>query len=213
MIPSLTAINDRVARNLYVKHLAERIELDERTIWSKLKERGKGGAAHAGHPASDTRGGLDGEHLPKAGNRFERQIISMMLQFPDIRVDVESQQVLAHFDSSPLKSIGETILRQQPASAAELLSRIENDRDRDLAASLAMTEESWTLQGCRRLLAQFVNLHVDRTALVDIENQIKAAEKNNDHAEVMHLLNKKQKIVLQQKQQKLKLLRDEKIEK
>jgi DNA primase len=213
MIPSLAAVNDRVARALYVKNLAERIELDERTIWSRIEERKNTGAVNADRLPVGSRGSLDGENVPTAGNRFERQIISMMLQFPDICVDIESQKVLRHFESSPLKSIGKTILDQQPASTAELLSRIDNDRERDLAASLAMTEEAWTLQGCRRLLAQFINLHVNKTALVDIEKQIKTAEQNNDHARIMHLLNQKQKIVLEQKQRKLKLLQEDKIEK
>lgn len=213
MMPSLTAINDRVAQSLYVKNLAERIDLDERTIWSRLKERKKAGALPGGDPATGTGASPDGADRPNPGSRFERQIISMMMQFPDIRADIESQNVLEHFESRPLKSIGETILRQRPAPASELLSRIESDAERDLAASLAMAEESWTLQGCRRLLAQFVNLHVNRAASMDLENQIKSAEKDKDQARIMHLLDQKQKIVLRQKRQKMKLLQDDKIEK
>ena len=214
MLPSLAAVNDRIAKALYVKNLSERIELDERTIWSKLKERPTESAAvSSGQSPASPETGPDTDGRQVVDNRFERQIISMMLQFPDILIDIETQQVLDYFESNRLQSIGKRILSQRSATAAELLSRIENDQDRDLAASLAMADESWTLPGCRRLLAQFVSLHVNKGPLADIEARIKAAEESSDQDTLMKLLSEKQKIVVQQKKQKLKLFQDDKIEK
>ena len=214
MAPSIAAVNDRVAKALYVKKLAERIELDEGTIWSGLKEHDKAAAfAPSGRQAVETKNRERTIPPPMAGNRFERQIISMMLQFPDCFEDIEAQNILDFFESRRLQVIGGRILKLRPATTAELLSQIENDKDRDLLALLAMADESWTLQGCRRLLAQFVSLHAGKGPLAEIEARIKAAEKSNDQEKLLQLLNEKQKIVVQQKEQKLKLLRDDKIEK
>ena len=214
MAPSIAAVNDRVAKALYVKKLAERIELDEGTIWSGLKEHNGSATAGTSEKHGVASQNSRGSPAPQMeGNRFERQIISMMLQFPDCLKDVEAQNVLDYFDSRRLQTMGGSILKLRPATTAELLSQLENDKDRDLLASLAMADESWTIQGCRRLLAQFVNLHANKGPLGDIDARIKSAEKSNDQEKLLQLLNEKQKLVVQQKEQKLKLLRDDKIEK
>ena len=213
MAPSIAAVNDRVAKALYVKQLSERIELDEGTIWAGLKEHGPSAGVSPGVRQWPNRTQIrpSGAHQAE-GSRFERQIVSMMLQFPDCLEDIEAQKVLDYFDSERLKDIGGQVLKLRPANASELLSQIENPEDRDLLASLAMADESWTRQGCRRLLAQFVNLHANRGPLADIEARIKAAEKDNDQEKLLQLLNDKQKLVVQQKEKKLKLLHDDKIE-
>ena len=206
MLPSLAAVNDRIAQALYVKNLAERIDLDERTIWSRLAA--VGGAASTGGQ------GKQAEKQPsETANRFERQIIAMMLQFPAVLADIEALQALDYFDSERLQAVGRKIIEKRPATAAEALTLIDDGEDRNLASALAMADESWTVPGCRRLLAQFVNLRANRQNMADLEEQIKAAESSNDQKRLMQLLNRKQKLAVRQKNKKIDLLQDPQIEK
>lgn len=201
MLPSLAAVNDRIAQALYVKNLAERIDLDERTIWSRLAAVGGGQGKQAEKQPSET------------ANRFERQIIAMMLQFPAVLADIEALQALDYFDSERLQAVGRKIIEKRPATAAEALTLIDDGEDRNLASALAMADESWTVPGCRRLLAQFVNLRANRQNMADLEEQIKAAESSNDQKRLMQLLNRKQKLAVRQKNKKIDLLQDPQIEK
>jgi DNA primase len=80
------AVNDSVARALYVKQLAERVELAEAVILERLKEH----ADRSGQrPAAVPAGTASRAVTPATGDeRFEQRIIAMMLQFPEILPEV-----------------------------------------------------------------------------------------------------------------------------
>jgi len=210
MLPPLDAVNDRIAKALYVKNLAERIDLDERTIWSKLGEHDRASAStRTAQPSQDLASETGAKQRRPTGNRFERQIIAMMLQFPDIIGEIVAMQILDFFENRRLQSIGHHILRLHPAPAAELLTQMDAGEDRDMAAALAMTEEAWTLQGCRRLLAQYVNLKANKQQIAILDEQIRAAEARDDQDTLMQLLSKKQKMAVLRKNRKTRLLQDD----
>jgi DNA primase len=220
---SLTAINDRVAQSLYVKQLAEKIGIDESAIMQRLKEIPaessrtgfRGGAAIA--PPS----GLplkDGQESERAGgrtenihleNRVEKQIIAMMIQFPEILPDVSAYNVLELFSDDTLKIIGESILDLNPNAAdrvSELMSRVDDRQIQNLIASLAMGDESWNRKGCLRLLGKFVESGKKHRDGGLLERQIKDAEKRNDQELLLKLLLKKQKMAERIEQQKMAIL-------
>ncbi len=96
-----------------------------------------------------------------AGSRFERRIIAMMLQFPEILPEIDKQNVLEYFEDSTLQSIGNMILKFNATSAdqvSELMSQINNEQNESLIASLSMEEESWNKKGCLILLGKFVDI-------------------------------------------------------
>ncbi len=192
---SLAAINDNVARSLYVKQLAERIGIEEDIILAEIR---------TGTAPKDING--SGKHAAarqSEGSRLERQIIAMMLQFPDILPEIRKHDVIEYIENPQLRSIGTTILQHQISSdeqIAELfIGKPEQER---LISALAMIEEAWEINGCLKLISQFVKNGQKRRdhQLID---QIKAAEKNNDQEALAKLLKQKQKLAMRSQKQYL----------
>ena len=220
----LAAINDPIAQAIYIQQLAERLGIAESAVLERIRTvasrpsratafAGQKGGAPAGElpkrEAAASNSGAAGPPGGNAGIRFERQIIAMMLQFPEILPEINRLSVLTYFENSDLESVGNMVLKFNPTTAdqvSELISRIENEAQQTLIASLAMADESWNRKGCLRLLGKFVDTrHKLRNGSL-LEEQIKAAEKHNDHALLLTLLNKKQKMAERSEKQKMAIL-------
>ena len=193
----LAAINDNVARTLYIKQLAERIGLEENIILEKVrtdssvKEKNDIGrqTAKANHKAS----------------RLEQQVIAMMLQFPAILPDIKKYNVIEFIENPDLRAIGKTILERGISSVkqiSELLSLIDNPEQQRLISALSLVEESWDESGCMNLIIQFVKKGRRRRDR-EIIDRIKAAEKENDQEALIRLLKEKQKLAVQSQNQRL----------
>ena len=182
----LAAINDNVARSLYVKELAERIGIDETAVLEKVREVSAGRSSDIAKPAADY-------VLQNNGNRLERRIIAMMLQFPEVLPEVDNRGVLNLFEDNILKSIGQFILKRKNRSvelASELMTIIDDKDKRSIIASLVMGDDLWDRDGCLKLIAQFESSKYrhERKLL----QEIKDAEERNDHELLLGLLKKKQ---------------------
>jgi DNA primase len=219
----LAAINDRVAQALYIQKLAERLGIAENAILERISEvsaqKTKRGFADNGPPASADfahRSGLresasagKQSQMVDIGNRFERQIIAMMLQFPDVLHEVKNLNALKYFENETLKNIGETILSADPTSGDRvtgLMSQVDSEQQQTLIASLAIGDESWNMKGCLRLLGKFVENGQKLRDSGVLEEQIRAAEKSNDHDLLIKLLNQKQKMAVRSEKQKMAIL-------
>jgi len=219
----LAAINDQIAQAIYIQQLAERIGIAESAVLERIRavaarqSRAATFADQKGSPAStlpkrevaETNSRVQGPSGANAGIRFERQIIAMMLQFPEILPEISRLSVLKYFENNELESIGNAVLKVNPSTVvqvSELISKIENEAQQTLIASLAIADESWNKKGCLRLLGKFVDTrHKLRNGSL-LEEQIKAAEKSNDHALLLTLLNKKQKMAERSERQKMAIL-------
>ena len=179
----LAAINDNVARSLYVKELAECISIDERAVLEKVREVSAGRRSDIAKPASDYM-------LQNNGNRLETQIIAMMLQFPEVLPEVDNRGLLNLFEDNILKSIGQFILDRSGEPASELMAIIDDKDKRNIIASLAMKDELWDRDECLKRIAQFESSRYrhERKLL----QEIKDAEERNDHELAIRLLKKKQ---------------------
>jgi DNA primase len=209
----LAAINDRVARSLYVKQLSERIGIDEQVVLEKIRNTRPSKKTERGplQAAGNLESAPEAFNLPAQGNRLERKIITMMLQYPSILADIERQKVLLHFESQMLQSVGHKILERNlkpQAAIADLLSSTEDADQRRLMAALAMTDESWDAKGCRMLINQFIDTVQRRHQNKAMDEQIKAAEAQNDQALLYQLLKQKQKQALRNAKQKQTLLNE-----
>jgi DNA primase len=219
----LAAINDRVAQSLYIQQLAERIGIAENAVLERISEvsaqKSKIVSAENGPPGSagpvhrsgsrEADSGSRRSSTVATGNRFERQIVAMMLQFPDILPEVNRLNTLNYFENDALIHIGENILKSNLASTdqvSELMSRVDSEQDQTLIASLAMGDESWNMKGCRRLLGKFVDNGQKLRDRGVLEEQIKTAEKNNDHGLLLKLLSQKQKMAERSERQKMAIL-------
>jgi DNA primase len=221
----LAAINDRVAQALYIKQLAERIGIAETAILERIRDisaaksrtGSPGVPANAPLPGSPIRDGKESVLEAKGpegiftGSRVERQIIAMMIQFPEILPDVNNYKVLELFNDDTLKGIGESILEFNPTATdqvSELMSQVDDRKTQALIASLAMGDESWNRKGCLRLLGKFVESGRKLRDGGLLERQIIAAEKSNDHALLLKLLSKKQKMAERNEKQKMAILNE-----
>jgi DNA primase len=220
----LAAINDRVAQGLYIQKLAERLGISENAILERISQVSaqitERGFAYDGPPAYPDPANRSGDgpasegrqaQMVAIGNRFERQIIAMMLQFPDIVPEVDKLDALDYFDNKILKKIGETILASNLTSAdrvSELMSRVDSQQKQTLIASLAMEDESWNMKGCLQLLGKFVENGQKLRHSGALEEQIRAAEKSNDHDLLIKLLNQKQKMAERSEKQKMAILNE-----
>jgi len=221
----LSAINDRVAQAIYIQQLAERIGIAETAVLERIRavadKKSRASASGAGTAASVNESNKIGSPVPapetanagfsddRAGIRFERRIIAMMLQFPEILPEIIKHNILEYFEDNELQSIGNIILKFNPTSAdqvSELISQINNERYESLIASLSMDQESWNRRGCLRLLGKFVDLRQKLRNNRLLEEQIKAAEKSNDHDLLLTLLSKKQKMAQRIERQKMAIL-------
>ena len=222
---SLAAINDRVAQALYIKQLAERIGIAETAILERIKDisADKSRSISAGVSTNAPLVGSQNRNEKKSvletkgqedifsGSRVERQIIAMMIQFPEILPDINTYKVLELFNDGTLKSIGRSILDFNPTSAvqvSELVSQAGDRQTQALIASLAMGDESWNRKGCLRLLKRFVESGRKLRDGGLLEKQIKAAEKSNDHGLLLKLLSKKQKMAERCEKQKMAILNE-----
>ena len=86
------------------------------------------------------------------------------------------------------------------------MSRADSDQKQTLIASLAMEDESWNMKGCLRLLGKFVENGQKLRDSGTLEEQIRAAEKSNDHDLLIKLLNQKQKMAERSEKQKMAIL-------
>jgi DNA primase len=193
----LAAINDTVARALYVKQLAERIGIEENIVLEKVR------AQAAAKEKNDLRFGKDDEN--QRGSRLEQKIIAMMLQFPAVLPEIRKYNVVEFIENKHLKAIGRAALEHSISTVeqiSELLSIIDNPEQKQLITALAMIEESWDQEGCLKLIYQFVK---SRKRLRDntILEQIRAAERKNDQEALEQLLREKQKLAIRSQKQRL----------
>jgi DNA primase len=192
----LAAINDNVARSLYIKQLAEQIGIDEDVVLEKVR-------MHTSAKAK--KDSVRRKDMANQGSRLEQQIIAMMLQFPAILPEIKKYHVIEYFENDSLKSIGKIILEKKLSSAeqiSEVLTFVHDPVQENLITTLAMTEEPWDESGCVRLINQFVKTG-QKYKDSKILEKIKAAEKKNDQETLDKLLRERQKLAMQSQKPKL----------
>lgn len=221
----LAAINDQIAQAIYIQQLAERTGIAEAAILERIRavvsrqphppaSAGQKGPPVGGVAKSGTVASVPAANGPpgiNSGIRFERRIVAMMLQFPQILPEISKLNVLKYFENEDLKSIGSMIVQFNSTTADQvsgLISRIDNEAQQTLIASLAMEDESWNQKGCLKLLGTFVDARQNIRSRSILEAQIRTAEKSNDHALLLTLLSKKQKMAERSEKQKMAILNE-----
>ena len=217
----LSAINDSVARSLYIKELSEQLGIDESAVLEKVREAGTVFNEQLGE--EDVINVSQGGKRNQKESRMERQIIAMMLQYPEILPELTKRNILEYFENDTLKSIGQNILihtdkngNRVPAidggakiapeiNVSEIINLIDDKEKRSIIAALAIEEESWQLDGCIKLITQFIEIRRKNRNKSFIERQIKEAEKKNDQALLLKLLNEKQNMAVLRQKEKIAL--------
>lgn len=194
---ALARVDDPVARSVYVRMVAERVGVDERAVIEKIRQL----AVHkARRPADNGRAVAAGTTAAPvvpdgaAGrNRLERLLVTMMIQYPDIRGEVRRRRIVDALQDPALKAAGEAVLRRRGGDEndiAGMMSEETVDGAASLISELALADEQWDRAGCMRLIQQFeMQRHRSSDALMD---RIRKAEAENDNATLLQLLEEKQ---------------------
>jgi DNA primase len=220
MRETLLSIEDRVARSLYIKVLAERVGIEETAVLEKVRESSLqtgGGAKRNKFLNNEFIRDNSKSGLPKANkgrsihgkwDKLEQQIIKMMLQFPTILSEIEKRKILNFFADENLKSIGQLILSHKDGLDVKIVDIIDliNDKDQKrIVASMAIEESKWDYGGCLTILTRFESIRTknEKTLI----KKIKEAEENNDLELLAKLLTEKQKIAVLTERKKMTLLK------
>lgn len=200
---SLAAVEDSVARALYIKTLAERIGIEERAVWERINQnatRAGTRAAPGTSPGASRRNSEQADPAvvnPAGSGKYtlESRVVAMMLHVPEMLPDIEGRAILKYFENQPLRRIGELILEHRHwigNQAVDVTSLAEDDEQRRIITGLMVESEAtkWNQDGCRKLLDQFQNSF--NRGQDDLSRRIKAAEQQKDHDLLDHLLKEKQ---------------------
>jgi len=216
---TLAAVEDQLARSLYIQTLADRIGVDESAILERVREVTEQKALSyrkSGKPsATNQRSAGDANAAPKPlasagrGARHERRILAMMLQFPDILPEVNRRHIISYFADPMLRTIGEMIVKHPELAGknlSDLMNRFDDPVHQQFVASLAVKEESWNFKDGVKLLANFIKISPNRREKTLVE-KIREAEQANDHELLIRLLSERQQLAVSSEKEKMELLR------
>jgi len=184
--PLLTAVDDPVARSLFVKMIAEKIGVDESAILERTHQGTK--TRSVGQRGGTTRNIPESERTLQA-DQLEVQLLTMMIQYaPGISL-VKQCGVVDFFTSSRIKQIARHVIEindTEEFNIARLLETADNPKERGIISALAMKEERWSKKGCLRLIRQFDTRQTQKTD--DLFDSIKKAEASGNQEKVNRLL-------------------------
>jgi DNA primase len=206
MRETLSSIDDRVARSLYIKELAERVGIDETAVLEKVRELSFQDRNRT--IKNDFQTAHKGKSSHSKWIRLEQQIISMMLQFPQILSEIDERGILDFFEDTRLKAIGDIILTHQDGSGiniVDVINLIEDNEEKGIVASMAFEENKWDYDGCLNILNRFESVRNKKENT--LIKKIKEAEENNDFELLSKLLSKKQKMAVLSEKKKMALLK------
>lgn len=202
MAAPLAALTDPGARSIYIKYLAETVDIDEAAILEKIRQA-------AGRPTPAVAQGRVGRQAPpvqskltySGGSRIERQLVAMMLQFPDILPEMRKQKIVSMLEDPILRAIGQDALDGRERSVSEKnADDSEYGYHRRLKAQLSLQREAWDYRGCMRIIQHFVSTK-RRQRSAPLDEQIKQAENNHDDERLQRLLKEKQEQVIRVREQ------------
>lgn len=152
MTKPLAAVDDPVAYSLYVRKLAERMGVDEAMIMEKLR------AAPSGRSGNTPPQRAKPTQFQGRRVRMEQQMVTMMLQFPEILPEVTDRDLAKRFEDPTLKAIWSALIYQlrenNHRTTAQLIDSLE-ETHKSIASKFAMVPEEWSRKGCIRLIDQF----------------------------------------------------------
>jgi DNA primase len=180
----LAALPDRVSRAVYVKELAERLEIDESAILEKIRDA--------------TRKSTTKAPLPRGKNvsRLEETLIAMMLQSPDVFSDYDTQEIVDSLETPALRTLGKLILDKYRANemfvGADLISEVKDPKIRKIISSLSVGGKAWDHESCKKIIVQYKN-NLRKRQERALLKKIRAAEKADNQILLTQLLKEKQK--------------------
>ena len=190
---AIAAFDDPAARSVYIKYLAERVDINEAAVLEKIRQvAGKPRWAAPVGPAVVHRSAASSSLSVSEHKRIERQLVAMMLQFPEILPEIRKQNIVRLIEDPVLKTIGQDTLGEIPHSKEmkETSRRMAADDVERIKARLSIQEENWEMRGCLNLIRQFKTSKRAGSSN-DLVEKIRQAERDDDSDQLNELLKKK----------------------
>lgn len=147
----LAAIANHTARNLYLSEIAERIEArDEIEVLEKIRSISP---LNAKVPQSVQK--RNQQKFQENKNLFEKRIIQMMLQFPEILPDILERDILGLFRNPSLKAVGRIISEHEGKDISEIPALNNDDEKMRIVIPLLIEKEPWNRDNCLNMIRHF----------------------------------------------------------
>ena len=191
----LALIQDSALRSLHVRQLSETLNIDERAVLEKVRDAVFQKSTKQAPLAVTLK-----EQEDLVSDPREKQILSIILNYPELIPDVVEKGVLNCFYSKRFQSIAQKIIATIPGDevfVTNVMAKIEDSRDQELIASLAMDDFSGN-EG----MAKTAHILMNRIIKIRKKNEnilttkIISAEKGCD-ADLTELLKQKQQEIQQ----------------
>ncbi len=195
----LVQIRDRALRSLYIRQMAESLQIDEKAVLEKVRDRIQADSAkntnlQAKAKKTDSLAGL-------RSDAREEQIISMMICHPDMTAMVKESNVLDFFYSERLRKIAGMIMDGRMAGREnlhELLAGVTDPQDQEMIAALSM-KGNWDEvenieQAGQALIRRIIRIRQKNDN--PLVSKIISAQKNGQD-DVLELLRQKQREIEQ----------------
>lgn len=190
----LSMVDDPVARSLYIRDLSHRIGVDEKAVVEKVGENLTKTREHR-KESRDVE--MHGAPVPdrKPSSRLidmERQIVSMMLQYPEIIEECRVSGVYELLQDPELGNVAGMVMEFRGGMedmASVLTNRAPDESTRRLIASLAIGDIPYLYKNCVNLIHQYI--HSRKKTENTLSQRIRLAEENNDQELLIRLIHEK----------------------
>ena len=201
MAASLGAVSDPGARSIYVKYLAETVDIEETAILEKINQSSRRNQQTfdrpAGpeevHPAARRQMSLN---QPSGGSRIERQVVAMMLQFPEILPQIRTRQVVSYIEDPLLKVIAMEAVGE---ITDDVVEGIDAEVKQQIMAQLSVAEEKWEYKRCLDIIHQLLAPRM-RARAAQLDRQIRDAEKQHNQERLLELLQERKQLTENRRQ-------------
>ena len=192
----LAVIQDSALRSLYIKEIAEKLNIDEKAVLEKVRQQYHRDRTHSATPLMPDAP----EETTRDSDPRERQILAIMLAHPRLIGEVVECGVLDYFYSKRYKRIASVLQEtssDQGNFVTQVMAKLTDDEDLALISSLSMAEglDEEHIQETAMTLARRI-IRVGKRQENRLTTKIISAEKGCD-ADVMALLKKKQQEIRQ----------------
>jgi DNA primase len=179
----LGSLLDSVSRSVYIKELAERLDIDESAILEQVRVA-----------ATKDEKGVS-LVKPRSGSKLEETLVAIMLQYPEVMSNFNLEEIIEGFETLQLQKIGRVILGKsgssRPVTGADLIAQTDDVLTRNLLSSLLVEEVPRDRDSCEKIVRQYqVHLRKRQTRL--LSKKIKEAERTNNQELLNKLLAEKQ---------------------
>jgi len=179
----LSSLVNSVSRAVYIKDLAERLDIDESAILEQVRT--------STHKEKKTVSLAKPQH----GSKLEETLVAMMLQCPQILSRFNVREIVEGLETMVLKRVGQMILdgveANQPVTGADLIAQAQDVETRNLISCLLLEETSRDHDSCLKIVGQYrARLRKQEERL--LLRRIREAEKANNQKLLQQLLAEKQ---------------------